>query len=164
MSKVYDEERIIVPRFNEASGFYTTPERTKMMAKIRGKNTKPELLFRKALWAAGYRYRIDYKKLIGKPDIVLKKYKTVIFIDGEFWHGYNWEERKEKIKTNREFWIPKIERNLQRDREVNIALETKGYKVFRFWEQEIKKELDKCLDRVISHLGHLEKALQFPKS
>ncbi len=164
MSKVYDEERIIVPRFNEASGFYTTPERSKMMAKIRGKNTKPELLFRKALWAAGYRYRIDYKKLIGKPDIVLKKYKTVIFIDGEFWHGYNWEERKEKIKTNREFWIPKIERNLQRDREVNIALETKGYKVFRFWEQEIKKELDKCLDRVISHLGHLEKALQFPKS
>ncbi len=164
MSKVYDEERIIVPRFNEASGFYTTPERTKMMAKIRGKNTKPELLFRKALWAAGYRYRIDYKKLIGKPDIVLKKYKTVIFIDGEFWHGYNWEERKEKIKTNREFWIPKIERNLQRDREVNIALETKGYKVFRFWEKEIKKELDKCLDRVISHLGHLEKALQFPKS
>ncbi len=164
MSKVYDEERIIVPRFNEASGFYTTPERSKMMAKIRGKNTKPELLFRKALWAAGYRYRIDYKKLIGKPDIVLKKYKTVIFIDGEFWHGYNWEERKEKIKTNREFWIPKIERNLQRDREVNIALETKGYKVFRFWEKEIKKELDKCLDRVISHLGHLEKALQFPKS
>ncbi len=164
MSKVYDEERIIVPRFNEASGFYTTPERSKMMAKIRGKNTKPELLFRKALWAAGYRYRIDYKKLIGKPDIVLKKYKTVIFIDGEFWHGYNWEERKEKIKTNREFWIPKIERNLQRDREVNIAFETKGYKVFRFWEKEIKKELDKCLDRVISHLGHLEKALQFPKS
>ncbi len=164
MSKVYDEERIIVPRFNEASGFYTTPERSKMMAKIRGKNTKPELVFRKALWAAGYRYRIDYKKLIGKPDIVLKKYKTVIFIDGEFWHGYNWEERKEKIKTNREFWIPKIERNLQRDREVNIALETKGYKVFRFWEKEIKKELDKCLDRVISHLGHLEKALQFPKS
>ena len=158
MSKVYDEERIIVPRFNEASGFYTTPERSKMMSKIRGKNTKPELKFRKALWAAGYRYRIDYKTLIGKPDIVLKKYKTVIFIDGEFWHGYNWEERKEKIKTNKEFWIPKIERNLQRDREVNYALETKGYKVFRFWEKEIKKELDECLHQVISHLRYLEKA------
>ncbi|MET7028844.1 very short patch repair endonuclease [Sediminicola luteus] len=164
MSKVYDEERIIVPRFNEASGFYTTPERSKIMAKIRGRNTKPELLFRKALWAAGYRYRIDYKKLIGKPDIVLKKYKTVIFIDGEFWHGFNWEERKAKIKTNREFWIPKIERNLQRDREVNFALKTKGYKVFRFWEKEIIKELDECLHQVISHLRHLEKGQSLPKS
>ncbi|MGY8914492.1 MAG: very short patch repair endonuclease [Flavobacteriales bacterium] len=156
MSKVYDEERIIVPRFNEASGFYTTPERSKMMAKIRGKNTKPELQFRKALWAAGYRYRVDYKKLIGKPDIVLKKYKTVIFRDGEFWHGYNWDVRKENIKTNREFWIPKIERNIQRDREVNYTLETLGFKVFRFWEREIKKELDKCLKQVISHLRHQE--------
>lgn len=149
---MYDEERIIVPRFNEASGFYTTPERSKIMGKIRGKNTKPELKFRKALWAAGFRYRIDYKKLIGKPDIVLKKYKTVIFIDGEFWHGYNWEERKEKIKTNREFWIPKIERNLQRDREVNTTLQALGYTVFRFWESQIKKELDSCLLQVIAHL------------
>ncbi|MFT4831964.1 MAG: DNA mismatch endonuclease (patch repair protein) [Psychroserpens sp.] len=152
MSNGYDEERIIVPRFNEASGFYTTPERSKIMGKIHGKNTKPELQFRRALWAAGYRYRIDYRKLIGKPDIVLNKYKTVVFIDGEFWHGYNWEERKHKIKTNREFWIPKIERNLQRDREVNAALETLGFRVFRFWEQEIKKELDSCLKLVITHL------------
>lgn len=122
------------------------------MGKIRGKNTKPELAFRKALWAAGYRYRIDYKKLIGKPDIVLKKYRTVIFIDGEYWHGYNWEERKPKLRTNREFWIPKIERNMQRDREVNAELDHIGYKVFRFWEREIKKELDACLQKVISHL------------
>lgn len=122
------------------------------MGKIRGKNTKPELAFRKALWAAGYRYRINYKKLIGKPDIVLKKYRTVIFIDGEYWHGYNWEERKPKLRTNREFWIPKIERNMQRDREVNAELDHIGYKVFRFWEREIKKELDACLQKVISHL------------
>ncbi|MEJ1221564.1 very short patch repair endonuclease [Sediminicola sp. 1XM1-17] len=152
MSKVYDEERIKVPRFNEALGFYTTPERSKMMGKIRGKNTMPEMQFRKALWAAGYRYRIDYKKLMGKPDIVLEKYKTVIFIDGEFWHGYQWEERKGNIKTNREFWIPKIERNIQRDREVNAALKASGYAVFRFWEKEIKKELEFCLQQVISHL------------
>lgn len=156
MPKVYDEERIIVPRFNEASGFYTTPERSKFMGKIGGKNTKPELQFRKALWAAGYRYRIDYKKLIGKPDIVLKKYKTAIFIDGEFWHGYNWEERKENIKTNRDFWIPKIERNLQRDREVNITLEALGFKVFRFWEREIKRNLDYCLNVVVSHINDME--------
>lgn len=149
MPKNYPKERIKVPRFNEESGFYTTPERSKIMGKIRGKNTKPELAFRKALWAAGYRYRIDYKKLIGKPDIVLKKYRTAIFIDGEFWHGHNWEERKLKIKTNKEFWIPKIERNIQRDQEVNKALAEMGYTVFRFWESEIKKELDRCLDEVI---------------
>lgn len=152
MPKDYSEERIIVPRFNEESGFYTTPERSKIMAKIRGKNTKPELAFRKALYAAGFRYRIDYRKLIGRPDIVLKKYKTVIFIDGEYWHGHNWTERKQKIKTNREFWIAKIERNMQRDREVNEELESLEYKIFRFWEGEVKKELEHCLQKVVSHL------------
>jgi len=152
MPKNYSEERIKVPRFNEESGFYTTPKRSKIMSKIRGKNTKPELAFRKALYAAGYRYRIDYRKLIGKPDILLKKYKTAIFIDGEYWHGHNWAERKPKVKTNREFWIAKIERNMQRDREVNQELKRLGYTVFRFWETEIKKELNRCLNEVINHL------------
>ena len=152
MPKNYSEDRIIVPRFNEESGFYTTPERSKIMSKIRGKNTKPELAFRKALYAAGFRYRIDYRKLIGRPDIVLKRYKTVVFIDGEYWHGYNWAERKQKIKTNRDFWIAKIERNMQRDREVNKELRRLGYKVFRFWESEVKKELEHCLQKVIAHL------------
>ncbi len=152
MSKNYAEDRIKVPRFNEESGFYTTPKRSKIMSKIRGKNTKPELAFRKALYAAGYRYRIDYKKLIGKPDILLKKYKTAIFIDGEYWHGHNWSARKPKVKTNREFWIAKIERNMQRDGEVNAELQRLGYTIFRFWETEIKKELDTCLQKVIVHL------------
>ena len=152
MSKNYSEDRIKVPRFNEESGFYTTPKRSKIMSKIRGKNTKPELAFRKALYAAGYRYRIDYKKLIGKPDILLKKHKTAVFIDGEYWHGHNWSARKPKVKTNREFWIAKIERNMQRDREVNAELQRLGYTVFRFWETEIKKELDTCLQKVIVHL------------
>ena len=156
MAKNYSEKRIKVPRFNEESGFYTTPERSKIMSKIRGKDTKPELAFRKALYAAGYRYRIDYKKLIGKPDIALKKYRTVIFIDGEYWHGHNWEERKPKIKTNRDFWIAKIERNIQRDLEVNAELKRLGYTVFRFWEREIKKELDRCLQEVISHLREID--------
>lgn len=151
------EERIKVPRFNEASGFYTTPQRSKIMSKIRAKNTKPEIAFRKALWANGYRYRVDYKKLVGRPDILLKKYKTAIFIDGEFWHGHDWEARREKIKTNREFWIPKIERNIQRDQEVNAALEKLGYMVFRFWEKAIKKELENCLQQLIGHLNTYEK-------
>lgn len=152
MPKKYSEERIKVPRFSEEEGFYTTPERSKIMGKIRGKNTKPELAFRKALWQAGYRYRVDYKKLIGKPDILLKKYKTAIFIDGEFWHGHNWKNRKHKIKSNREFWIPKIERNIQRDQEVNECLEDLGYTVFRFWESEVKKNLEGCITKVTSHL------------
>lgn len=146
------QERIKVPRFREEDGFYTSEQRSKIMSKIRGRDTQPELAFRKALWHAGYRYRIDYGKLIGKPDIALKKHKTLIFIDGEFWHGKDWEKRKEKIKSNRGFWIPKIERNIQRDREVNQALADMGYTVFRFWETEIKKDLEGCLELVLGHL------------
>jgi len=145
----YAEPKIIVPRFNEESGFYTTKKRSKIMSRIRGKNTKPELLFRKALWKKGVRYRVDNKKLPGKPDVSIQKYKLAIFIDGEFWHGYNWDERKDKVKSNRDFWIPKIERNMQRDRQVNRDLNQMGYTVFRFWEQEIKKELQKCINDVM---------------
>ena len=154
----YESNKIKVPRFNEESGFYTTKKRSKHMGKIRGKDTKPEVRFRKALWAKGFRYRANYKKLVGKPDIVFKKYKTVIFIDGEFWHGYNWEEKKEKIKSNRGFWIPKIERNMQRDGEVNRELKKMGYKVFRFWEHEIKKEFETCFSMVVDHLQEQKSA------
>jgi DNA mismatch endonuclease (patch repair protein) len=149
----YEDNKIKVPRFNEASGFYTTKKRSKIMSKIRGKNTKPELLFRKALWKEGVRYRVDSKKLPGKPDVSIQKYKLAIFIDGEFWHGYNWDERKDKIKSNRGFWVPKIERNMQRDWEVNRQLNTMGYTVFRFWEKEIKNELNKCINDVLVYIA-----------
>ncbi len=122
------------------------------MSKIRGKDTKPELMLRKALWAKGYRYRKDFKKLIGKPDIAMPIHKTVVFIDGEFWHGHDWENRKEKIKTNRDFWIPKLERNMQRDREVNHKLEAMGYKVFRFWSKEVLKNLDAVVEEITDHI------------
>jgi len=148
----YSEKRIIVPRFNEESGFYTTKKRSKIMSRIRGKNTKPEMLFRRALWAKGVRYRVDSKTLPGRPDVSIKKYRLAVFIDGEYWHGYNWEERKAKLKTNREFWIPKIERNLQRDREVNAQLENLGFTVFRFWESEIKKNLKSCINDVMVYI------------
>ena len=148
----YKEHKIKVPRFNEESGFYTTQKRSKIMSKIKGKNSKPELLFRKALWAKGIRYRIANKTLPGKPDISIKKYKLIIFIDGEFWHGYNWVERKETIKSNREFWIPKIERNMQRDKEVNQQLTEMGYTVFRFWSNDIKTELNKCINDVLIYI------------
>lgn len=149
---IYFEEKIKVPRFNEESGFYTTKKRSKIMSKIRGKDTKPELLFRKALWAKNIRYRVDSNKLPGKPDISIQKYKLAIFIDGEYWHGYNWVECKPKLKTNRKFWIPKIERNIQRDREVNQQLADLGYTVFRFWSKEIKGDLDRCLNDVLIYI------------
>tara|TARA_R110000850_G_scaffold91938_1_gene195507 strand:- start:34 stop:504 length:471 start_codon:yes stop_codon:yes gene_type:complete len=150
---IYEEEKIKVPRFNEESGFYTTKKRSKMMGKICGKNTKPELLFRKALWKKGIRYRVDTKKLPGKPDISIIKYKLAIFIDGEFWHGYNWTERKETLKSNKGFWVPKIERNMQRDREVNHQLEEMGFTVFRFWTNEIKHNLDKCINDILVYIN-----------
>ena len=148
----YNEEKIKVPRFNEASGFYTTKKRSKIMSKIKGKNSKPELLFRKALWAKGIRYRINNKTLPGKPDISIKKNQLAIFIDGEFWHGYNWNERKETIKSNRAFRIPKIERNMQRDIEVNQQLTEMGYTVFRFWSNDIKIELNKCIKDILVYI------------
>lgn len=123
------------------------------MSKIKGKNSKPELLFRKALWAKGIRYRINNKSLPGKPDISIKKYKLIIFIDGEFWHGYNWEERRETIKNNRGFWIPKIERNMQRDKEVNEELQDMGYFVLRFWSKDIQTELHKCINDVLVYIN-----------
>lgn len=87
--------------------FDTTPERSKLMRKIKSNNTKPELLLRKSLWTLGVHYRLNVSKLPGKPDIVINKKKIVIFVDGEFWHGYNWEQKKLKIKSNKDYWLKK---------------------------------------------------------
>lgn len=122
------------------------------MAKIKSKDTKPEQIFRKSLWKLGYRYKKNLKKLPGSPDIVFNQYKLAIFVDGEFWHGYNWREKKEKLKSNRRFWIPKIERNMQRDISNNVELGKMGYEVFRFWEQDIKKNLELCIREVVNYI------------
>jgi DNA mismatch endonuclease, patch repair protein len=151
--KPYPEPKISVPRFSEAEGFYTTPQRSFNMSRIKGKDTQPEKLLRKALWHAGVRYRSNKQKLPGKPDISLIKYKLVIFVDGSFWHGHDWENRKETIKSNRDFWIPKIERNRQRDREINDYYHSKGWTVLRFWDFEVKKELGMCVKRVVDALN-----------
>ncbi|MDX9882422.1 MAG: very short patch repair endonuclease [Prolixibacteraceae bacterium] len=148
----YPEINIKVPRFNEANGFYTTKDRSELMRRIKSENTKPELKLRKFLWGIGIRYRKNVKKLPGTPDIVISRYKLIIFIDGEFWHGHNWEEKKSKIKSNRDFWIPKIERNMQRDVENNRYYSEKGWHVMRFWEHEIKKEFAVCISRIISYI------------
>jgi len=122
------------------------------MKKIRSKNTKAEVLLRKSLWTLGVRYRKNYKKLPACPDIVITKIKLVVFIDGEFWHGHNWNIKKDRIKANPDFWIPKIERNMERDVENNERLKRLGFKVVRFWEHEIKKDLQGCIDKILQHV------------
>lgn len=150
--EITDNKPIKVPRFKEDNGFVTTYDRSKLMGKIRGKNTKSEQTLRKVLWGLGIRYRKNDPKLPGKPDIVIPRAKLVIFIDGEFWHGYNWGQKRGKIKSNRDFWIPKIERNMQRDKLNNKALSENGWIVLRFWDQELKKELGACLNKILSFI------------
>ena len=150
--KKYPEGQIFVPKFCEANGFYTTKVRSDLMRKIKSQNTKPEIKLRKALWNLGYRYRKNLKKLPGTPDIVYSKQRLAIFVDGGFWHGYNWAEKMNSIKSNRNFWIPKIERNMQRDHMNNQLLSQDGWYVMRFWEHEINKDFHGCVNRVISYL------------
>ncbi|QYH38457.1 very short patch repair endonuclease [Algoriphagus sp. NBT04N3] len=150
--KMYKRPKVAVPAFSEANGFYTTKERSFNMSQIRSKGTKPEKLIKKALWDAGVRYKTPEKPLYGKPDISIKKYKLVIFVDGSFWHGYDWKNRKHAIKTNKEFWIAKIERNMERDQEVNAYYQSKGWTVLRFWDLEVKENLGICVKAVLDSI------------
>jgi DNA mismatch endonuclease (patch repair protein) len=134
-------------------GFETTGERSALMTKIKSGNTKPEIKLRKALFAKGLRFRLNNKSLFGNPDIAIKKYKLVIFIDGEFWHGHNWKEKKLKISANRHYWIPKIERNIARDLLVNEHYNNSGWAIFRFWEKEINKGLEDCVKEIVNYLN-----------
>jgi DNA mismatch endonuclease, patch repair protein len=137
--------------------FQTTEERAALMSRIRGKNTRPELMLRKLLWNSGIRYRIYYNKLPGKPDLVITKYKLAVFVDGEFWHGYNWEEKKQKIKSNTGYWIPKIEKNMVRDSDTNAHLEYLGFRVMRFWQNEIEQNPAACFLKVIGLIEEIER-------
>jgi DNA mismatch endonuclease (patch repair protein) len=134
-----------------------TPEqRHKCMARIRSKNTSIEVLLRKALWQEGIRYRKSFSLLPGKPDIAITKYKVAIFCDGELWHGKDWENKKQRIKTNRDYWIPKIERNIARDIENEKKLENMGWIVIRFWGKEIKKNLMDCVNEIKETIYEIE--------
>lgn len=133
-----------------------TPEqRRKNMQAIRSKDTSIELALRLALWHRGIRYRKNYKGLPGKPDIVITKYHIAVFCDSDYWHGYDWENRHQRIKSNREYWIPKIERNMQRDKEVTTQLQDAGWIVIRFWEWQIKKHLDECVGVVVKTIAEV---------
>lgn len=122
------------------------------MSKVRLKNGKAETILAKQLWHEGYRYRRNYKKLPGSPDIALTTYRVAIFVDGEFWHGENWENRKAKLKHNREYWIEKIEENMARDKCVDAQLQEMGWITVHFWEKEVLKNTDNCVAYILSIL------------
>lgn len=118
------------------------------MQAVRSKDTLIERTFRKALWAKGLRYRKNYSSVYGKPDIAFPSVKVAVFCDSNFWHGRNWEQRKFDIKSNTEFWLNKIQRNIDRDAKVNQVLEEQGWIVVRFWEDEIFDHLQECTQKV----------------
>lgn len=126
----------------------TVEQRHKNMQAIKNKDSEIERLLRKELWSRGLRYRKNSKKVFGHPDIVFIGKKIAVFCDSEFWHGYDWENRKKDIKSRREFWIPKIERNIQRDIEVNEKLKNDGWIILRFWGKDIKKNVVACADEI----------------
>ena len=126
-----------------------TPEqRKKCMRANKSTGTKPELVLAKAMWALGLRYRKNSGSIFGKPDFSFKKYKVAVFVDGEFWHGKDWEQKKVEIKGNREFWIAKIERNIQRDIEVTGRLKAEGWMVLRFWSNDVIEDTTSCAEKV----------------
>lgn len=130
-----------------------TPEQISYnMSRVKNKDSAIEVALRKELWSRGLRYRKNVKTVFGKPDIVFVGKKVAVFCDSEFWHGYNWEVKQDEIKSHRDFWIPKIERNMKRDKEVNAALKAEGWKVLRFWGDEIKKDVKACADLIVAAL------------
>lgn len=127
---------------------HTPEQRHKNMKAIKNKDSEIELILRKELWNRGIRYRKNVRKVYGNPDIAFIRFKIAVFCDSEFWHGYDWENRKKDFKSNTEFWIPKIERNIARDKEVNERLKNEGWIVLRFWGKRIKKDVHGCADMV----------------
>ena len=130
----------------------------KIMSAIKCKDTKPEIFFRKALWKWGIRFRKNVK-LFGKPDIAIQKYKIVIFVDGDFWHGNNWKIRgfsslEDEMKNYSDFWKDKILRNIKLDKDVNKYYKSLGWTVLRFWQSDIEKNLNKCIIKTIKTIDN----------
>jgi|SRR5690625_2758037 len=136
---------------------HSIEQRSKNMRAVKSKNTGIEVRLRKALWKEGVRYRLNNPDIIGKPDISIKKYKIAIFCDSEFWHGKDWERKKFEIKSRRNFWWYKIEKNIKRDQFVNETLKKNGWTVLRFWGEDIKNDLQSCVDNVIEVIQRKDK-------
>jgi len=122
--------------------------RSYTMSQIRSKDTSIEVMFRRALWHSGIRYRKNYKALPGKPDIAITRHKIAVFCDGEFWHGKDWNVVKGRLRTRRDYWVQKIERNIDRDNSIDRRLARLGWTVLRFWGGDIEKNLGQCVAEV----------------
>lgn len=132
----------------------TKEQRHKNMSHIRAKNTKAEVLLRKTLWQRGVRYRKNYDKIPGKPDIAIMRCRIAIFVDGDFWHARHHQDSPgEQVRSNPEFWRKKLKANVERDKEVNEILTSMGWLVMRFWETDIKKDPDSCADKICAYCG-----------
>jgi len=118
------------------------------MSRIKSKNTSIEVSLRKALWASGIRYRKNYSKLPGTPDIAITKHCIAVFCDGDFWHGRDWEAKKHRIRSNRDYWVEKIDRNISRDHETDKKLCWMGWTVVRFWGTDIIKDVSNCVEDI----------------
>ena len=144
----------------------TVQQRHANMAAIRSKDTKPEMIVRRGLWSRGFRYRLNHKRLPGHPDLVLRKYRTCIFVNGCFWHGHNvtLNIKDETLnsecckipKTNREFWVEKIRRNKERDKEEQRKLAAMGWHCITVWECQLKPSVrEETLDSIAFTLNHI---------
>lgn len=128
----------------------STPETRKRMSKVKLKNGKAEQILAKRLWHLGYRYRKNDKRLPGSPDIVIPKHRIAIFVDGEFWHGKDWDVRKSRLQRNKEYWIEKIEENIARDKRVDEQLRNMDWTPIHFWSKEVLRNPDLCVSDIIS--------------
>ena len=140
-----------------------TPEkRSWIMSRVKSKDTSIELKLRRALWHAGIRYRKNYAKLPGTPDVAITKWRIAVFCDSAFWHGRDFDARR-KPKTNTEFWNAKILRTMERDRETDKRLRGMGWTVLRFWDDEINKSLDQCVRAVKETIFELQVVTDDPE-
>lgn len=131
----------------------TKAQRHKNMQRIRNKDTKPEVMLRKALWHKGIRYRKNYKGLVGNPDVVLTRQKIAIFVDGDFWHARGHKKHPgEQVASNKEFWQKKLTRNVERDQEVTDELTEQGWLVLRFWENDVKTNISAVIEEIQQYL------------
>lgn len=127
----------------------TSPEISKRMSHVKTKRNSAEIMIAKSLWHRGYRYRLNYKTLPGSPDIALTKYRIAIFIDGEFCHGKDFEQRKTKLKNNKDYWIEKIQENIDRDLKNDKLLRQMEWYPIHFWSNDVIKYCNQCVEEVI---------------
>jgi len=126
----------------------TKEQRRKNMQAVKSKGSKIEDTLAKALWSRGHRYRRNDTSVFGKPDLTFKGKRVAVFVDSEFWHGKDWATKKKEHKSNIDFWHNKIERNIDRDKEVNSKLQDEGWTVLRFWGKDIKTDVEHCVKKI----------------